>query len=107
MVRIDNYRIICTSDRHVAPECRAFRIAGRITGHPAIPDGELIETSHLDIVDGTTRIASCASRDYYLGTPSTHQPDVPKERLDTMALLHQGISTKDWHETQEWRQMPA
>ncbi len=73
MPHLENWSII--SRRNVpysAPEILISQLIGTVSGHPKIPDGNLVTTSMIKDIDFEANTATTRNTEYTLGAPDSH-----------------------------------
>ena len=60
-MRLENWRIVGTQNPYCPPECMSLSISGEVYGNPKFPDGDRIQTSYVQDIDGDQEVTHSGS----------------------------------------------
>lgn len=66
VMRLEDWGVVGHDDPYTAPECRKYRLHGKVYGHPRFKDGDSVTTSSIDKTEGKLILTRSGSK-YELG----------------------------------------
>jgi hypothetical protein len=94
---LENWSVVGSGNPYTAPERQRQRLAGTVTGHPDIEDGEGIRTSSIQEVQG--RCVRTHNRWYNLGDPCPEYVEWCKAHGRHVPTWDEPIKVKDGQKT--------